>query len=110
MNVNLLATPCDAGLTATDFETEFVGETEGDTTAEDTALEDTALEDTVPVEIVPVEIVPVEIVAEEIVLAIIAKFVSVGGLHVFRTTNTIALPRDTSGQSRSEKHPNWKNS
>ncbi len=105
MNVNLLATPCDAGLTATDFETEFVGETEGDTTAEDTALEDTALEDTVPV-----EIVPVEIVAEEIVLAIIAKFVSVGGLHVFRTTNTIALPRDTSGQSRSEKHPNWKNS
>ncbi len=105
MNVNLLATPCDAGLTATDFETEFVGETEGDTTAEDTALEDTALEDTVPV-----EIVPVEIVAEEIVLAIIAKFVSVGGLHVFRTTNTIALPRDTSGQSRSEKYPNWKNS
>ena len=100
MNVNLLATPCDAGLTATDFETEFVGETEGDTTAEDTVLADTALEDTALV----------EIVAEEIVLAIIAKFVSVGGLHVFRTTNTIALPRDTSGQSRSEKHPNWKNS
>ena len=100
MNVNLLATPCDAGLTATDFETEFVGETEGDTKAEDTVLEDT----------VPVEIVLEEIVAEEIVLAIIAKFVSVGGLHVFRTTNTIALPRDTSGQSRSEKHPNWKNS
>jgi len=100
LNVNLLATPCDAGLTATDFETEFVGETEGDTTAEDTVLADTALEDTALV----------EIVAEEIVLAIIAKFVSVGGLHVFRTTNTIALPRDTSGQSRSEKYPNWKNS
>jgi hypothetical protein len=95
LNVNLLATPCDAGLTATDFETEFVGETEGDTTAADT---------------VPEEIVAEGIVAEEIVLAIIAKFVSVGGLHVFRTTNTIALPRDTSGQSRSEKHPNWKNS
>jgi hypothetical protein len=73
--------------------TAIAGETAVETTAETTAE----------------EILSAETVLAEIVVAIIAKFVSVGGLQVFRTTTTIALPSDTSGHSLTNKSPNWKN-